>query len=105
MGTSRNLFFGLICIQIFCSTVCQVLNPPLFNLAENKKVTATATCGELNGRPLKEMFCFLAGATAYNPFIGLYTYSSEQDQYFAELRIGGNHDRSDQKNVVEVCTC
>uniref|UniRef100_A0A915K274 Laminin N-terminal domain-containing protein n=1 Tax=Romanomermis culicivorax TaxID=13658 RepID=A0A915K274_ROMCU len=79
----------------------QVLSPPMFNLAENKRITATATCGETtSGRPLREMYCFLAGATAYSPFqSGSFSYEND----FAELRIYSSptNEKNEPKNVVE----
>ena len=42
------------------SGTSQVLTPPYFNLAENRPINATATCGE-NGR---EEYCKLVGASA-----------------------------------------
>lgn len=40
----------------------QVLTPPYFNLAENRRITATATCGEGVTEP--EEYCKLVGANA-----------------------------------------
>ncbi|GFT48977.1 laminin subunit alpha [Nephila pilipes] len=37
-----------------------VLNPPYFNIAENRKITSTATCGEGVTEP--ELYCKLVGA-------------------------------------------
>ena len=39
-----------------------ILTPPYFNLVSNKKVTATATCGEDVREP--ELYCKLTGSTA-----------------------------------------
>ena len=36
-----------------------VLTPPYFNIAENRKVSANATCGE--GTNQREMYCKLVG--------------------------------------------
>ena len=41
-------------------SVSQVLNPPSFNLAEGRRITASATCGEGVDEP--EMYCKLVGA-------------------------------------------
>ncbi|XP_018008782.1 laminin subunit alpha [Hyalella azteca] len=38
----------------------EVLTPPYFNLAENRRITATATCGE--AVPQEELYCKLIGA-------------------------------------------
>ena len=40
----------------------QVLTPPIFNLAENKQISATATCGEDVSEP--ELYCQLTGGNA-----------------------------------------
>lgn len=40
----------------------QVLTPPYFNLAESRRITATATCGEGVAEP--EEYCKLVGANA-----------------------------------------
>jgi len=100
----------------------QVLTPPMFNLAEGRKINATATCGDLNGRSirfisadccvnvtfvwqliiLRERYCYLAGASAYSPFsTGYFSYEND----FAELRIGSSQtapDSPEPKDVVEV---
>ena len=39
-----------------------ILTPPYFNLVSNKRVTATATCGEDVREP--ELYCKLTGSTA-----------------------------------------
>ena len=39
-----------------------ILTPPYFNLVANKRVTATATCGEGVSEP--ELYCKLTGSTA-----------------------------------------
>lgn len=38
----------------------QILNPPTFNLAENRRINASYTCGEGVNEP--EMYCKLVGA-------------------------------------------
>ncbi|KAL0280197.1 UNVERIFIED_CONTAM: hypothetical protein PYX00_001569 [Menopon gallinae] len=43
-------------------TNAEVLTPPFFNLADGRKITATATCGE--GIPEPELYCKLVGANA-----------------------------------------
>ncbi|KAG8193252.1 hypothetical protein JTE90_005598 [Oedothorax gibbosus] len=50
----------------------EVLNPPYFNLAERRKITASSTCGEGVDEP--ELYCKLVGANtdfADNPNINL----------------------------------
>lgn len=58
---------GLPLWILWCSTFlaccwCQVLNPPYFNLAEGRRITATATCGVGVSEP--ELYCKLVGAHA-----------------------------------------
>lgn len=42
----------------------EILTPPYFNLAEKKRITATATCGFDTEGP--ELYCKLVGANAEN---------------------------------------
>lgn len=56
-----------LCALVACC-VCaiaraELLTPPYFNLAEGRRVTATATCGE--GIEGPELFCKLIGS--YSP--------------------------------------
>ena len=44
--------------------IAEVLTPPYFNLAENRRITATATCGE--NVPQPELYCKLVGANVEN---------------------------------------
>lgn len=48
-------------ILLFLSvTSAEILTPPYFNLAQGKRVTATATCGDEGA----ELYCKLVGANA-----------------------------------------
>ena len=40
----------------------EILTPPYFNLAENRRITATATCGQDVSQA--ELYCKLVGANA-----------------------------------------
>jgi laminin alpha 3/5 len=51
----------LITSEIFLAQAV-ILTPPYFNLVANKKVEATATCGEGIDEP--EFYCKLTGSTA-----------------------------------------
>ncbi|KRZ28597.1 Laminin-like protein epi-1 [Trichinella pseudospiralis] len=73
----------------------QVLNPPYFNLAEARKITATATCGVQDGQPIRELYCSLAGATRYSPYEGFFSYNYEED--LSELRVGSSQSSQEQK--------
>lgn len=56
---------GLAILLLLCLTPLTqgqyegALTPPYFNIAENRKVTVNATCGE--GIPYKEIYCKLVG--------------------------------------------
>ncbi|VDN17741.1 unnamed protein product [Gongylonema pulchrum] len=66
----------------------QVLVPPYTNLALGRKIEASSTCGELNGQPIKEIFCQIAGSSQYTP-LNQYSYSTGEDGFtvFAELKM------------------
>ncbi|KAK3871191.1 hypothetical protein Pcinc_023651, partial [Petrolisthes cinctipes] len=51
-------WWGLLVLAT--TATAQVLTPPYFNLAENRRITATATCGEGVADP--ELYCKLVGA-------------------------------------------
>lgn len=45
-------------------SLAEVLTPPYFNLAQGRRIYASATCGESpDGLPQHEMYCNLVGAT------------------------------------------
>uniref|UniRef100_A0A915PQH1 Laminin subunit alpha n=1 Tax=Setaria digitata TaxID=48799 RepID=A0A915PQH1_9BILA len=66
----------------------QVLVPPYTNLALGRRIEASATCGEFNGQPIKEIFCQIAGSSQYTP-LNQYSYSTAEDgvSVFAELKM------------------
>lgn len=49
-------------IFLFGGVNSEILTPPYFNLAEGRKIYASATCGEDTEGP--ELFCKLVGANA-----------------------------------------
>lgn len=55
--TAGALLFFLACCTLRARG--QILNPPYFNLAEGRNITATATCGDQNS---PELYCKLVGA-------------------------------------------
>ncbi|KAM3968484.1 laminin subunit alpha [Aphomia sociella] len=57
MAATVNALIVLVLINIACA---EILTPPYFNLAQGKKITATATCGDEG----EELYCKLAGANA-----------------------------------------
>uniref|UniRef100_A0A915BZ56 Laminin-like protein epi-1 n=1 Tax=Parascaris univalens TaxID=6257 RepID=A0A915BZ56_PARUN len=82
----RMLLWTLL-LAVLGSTNAQVLVPPYTNLALGRRVEASSTCGELNGQPIKEMFCQIAGSNQYTP-LNQYSYTAENDlSVFAELRM------------------
>lgn len=71
---SRGAALGILfsSVLIFTLSNAEVLNPPYFNLAEQRKITASSTCGEGVAEP--ELYCKLVGANtdfADNPNINL----------------------------------
>ncbi|KAI6239109.1 Laminin alpha [Aphelenchoides fujianensis] len=67
-----------------------VLVPPSKNLAANRKIVATSTCGEANGQPFQEMYCTIAGADPYSSR-SPYSYSlTSQQRQAQELRSAGH---------------
>jgi hypothetical protein len=66
IAIQRNCFislklFLLLSIYVVQSAHGGILTPPYFNLVSNKRVEATATCGE---GVEKELYCKLTGSTA-----------------------------------------
>lgn len=53
---------GVILLLTINYAAAGILTPPYFNLVTNKKVEATATCGEGIADP--EFYCKLTGSTA-----------------------------------------
>lgn len=51
-----------VALTLFVGAHAEVLTPPYFNLAEGRKITATATCGD----EIPELYCKLVGANAQN---------------------------------------
>uniref|UniRef100_A0A1I7Z4Z2 Laminin N-terminal domain-containing protein n=1 Tax=Steinernema glaseri TaxID=37863 RepID=A0A1I7Z4Z2_9BILA len=43
----------------------KVLYPPTLNVAYKRPITASATCGEVNGQPFAESYCSIAGSSEY----------------------------------------
>ncbi len=69
INNNFNYYFGLVALAINFILIIKIqqsngviLTPPYFNLVSNKKVTATATCGENVREP--ELYCKLTGSTA-----------------------------------------
>jgi laminin alpha 3/5 len=57
---SRRIFcFFLGFLQVITLVNAQVLTPPYFNLAQGRRIVATATCGEEVPEP--ELYCKLVG--------------------------------------------
>ena len=57
-------FIVLLCVLVVEGVLAQVLQPPYFDIAKGKPITATATCGEGPGleEEGRELFCKLAQA-------------------------------------------
>lgn len=72
-GPGRIVFSVLV---FFCAlqwSQAQVLTPPYFNLAQSRRIVASATCGEDVSEP--ELFCKLVGANA------------EEDNFFIQGQV------------------
>ena len=67
-----------ICVLI-CTNVAfgQVLTPPYFNLAVNRRIIASSTCGE--DVPEPELFCKLTGANLARGSFARHRDSEEED--------------------------
>ncbi|XP_026292152.1 laminin subunit alpha [Frankliniella occidentalis] len=61
-GPGGLLLAVLVLVALAAEVHAEVLTPPYFNLAERRRVTATATCGEGTQGP--ELYCKLVGANA-----------------------------------------
>ncbi|CAD5221244.1 unnamed protein product [Bursaphelenchus xylophilus] len=61
-------------LLLLITTTNAVLVPPSKNLALGRHITASSTCGEVNGVPIKELYCTIAGAQPYSPH-NQYSYS------------------------------
>jgi len=59
---SLPMALALLVLLLDRSAVSEVLTPPYFNLAEGRRITATATCGE--GLQGPELYCKLVGANS-----------------------------------------
>ncbi|XP_058060994.1 laminin subunit alpha [Anopheles bellator] len=60
MGVCTKLSLIALCMGLIIESVRAELTPPYFNLAEGRKITATATCGVDSDGP--ELYCKLVGA-------------------------------------------
>lgn len=66
-GPGRLLLAALVVALLLAVTDvtdAEVLTPPYFNLAEKRRITATATCGEREDSQGPELYCKLVGANA-----------------------------------------
>lgn len=59
---SKLSIFILLMCEVIARLDAAILTPPYFNLVANKRVTATATCGEGVREP--ELYCKLTGSSA-----------------------------------------
>lgn len=69
MGLKTISLLLITLIVLFQESSCQVLNPPSFNLAEGRRINASATCGEDytgSDGDSGELYCKLVGANWYD---------------------------------------
>ncbi|KAI1731321.1 laminin EGF domain-containing protein [Ditylenchus destructor] len=71
--------YAVLALCSFATVRCVVLTPPNWDLAHGRRIEATYTCGEVNGRPVKEMYCTIAGASPYTPY-SQYSYRMTDDE-------------------------
>lgn len=63
MGGFRP-FLLLLSVVLISKSKSETLTPPYFNLAENKKIFASSTCGvDIDG---PELYCKLVGSNTYD---------------------------------------
>lgn len=74
--SSLTLFLLFILIVLVQEGRLEVLTPPYFNLAENRRITASATCGEDE----RELYCKLVGANADTADINSFSHIVIQGQ-------------------------
>uniref|UniRef100_A0A0N5ARB5 Laminin subunit alpha n=1 Tax=Syphacia muris TaxID=451379 RepID=A0A0N5ARB5_9BILA len=71
----KMLFLLLLFAASGCIQCSQVLVPPDINIAVDKAIHATATCGEMDDEPYREVFCQIAGSSQYTP-LSQYSYNT-----------------------------
>ena len=64
MGTGKMWIATLLSVAAISNCAKAELTPPYFNLAEGRKISATATCGVDSDQP--ELYCKLVGANTEN---------------------------------------
>jgi laminin alpha 3/5 len=84
------LAVALLCLKTFKTAHGVILTPPYFNLAEGRRIYATATCGEEIQEP--ELYCKLVGANAdrdvnVNLIQGQVSFEKTPDIILCQLRI------------------
>jgi len=75
----------LVLLELMRTTTAVILTPPYFNLVANKKVEATATCGEGINEP--EFYCKLTGSTATDKETSNYANLVQVIRFFFDLII------------------
>lgn len=61
-ATAWCRLLATLCLSLIPVARCELLTPPYFNLAEGRRISASATCGE--GTPGPELYCKLVGANS-----------------------------------------
>lgn len=64
MGSMSNAWLAAMLTLVAVGWTAAELTPPYFNLAEGRKISATATCGVETEEP--ELYCKLVGANTEN---------------------------------------
>lgn len=79
MGRVPTIAIALL-LSVAIASVRSELTPPYFNLAEGRKITASATCGvDTDGA---ELYCKLVGANTENDHLNQYSVIQGQVGFF-----------------------
>ncbi|PAV91610.1 hypothetical protein WR25_08453 isoform F [Diploscapter pachys] len=68
----------VVVLALLAPTQSQVLTPSQILISHRKPIHSSATCGEINGQPIREIYCSLTGSSQYTP-LSSYSYKDEPD--------------------------
>uniref|UniRef100_A0A8R1I6V3 Laminin-like protein epi-1 n=2 Tax=Caenorhabditis japonica TaxID=281687 RepID=A0A8R1I6V3_CAEJA len=82
----------LVTTLLVSLTYSQVLTPSQITISHRKPITATSTCGEIKGSPIKEVYCSLTGSSQYTPLSSYSYQENEQRREWAHgTEVRGGH--------------
>ncbi|CAI2351123.1 unnamed protein product [Caenorhabditis sp. 36 PRJEB53466] len=70
---------ALLGVLLVSCTYSQVLTPSQITISHRKPITATSTCGEIQGQSVNEIYCSLTGSSQYTP-LNSYSYQEDEQQ-------------------------